>query len=218
MHCFEEVSIAAVSSLSADKTAQLPSNTIGRKVIDSQKRSLNYCPDHLQDPDKRLSLTWPQRLTICIGAAKSLNYLHSGLGEDCSVIHRNVNSHTILLDEKLEAKLSDFSNAIKVGGNQEHIYEEASGSRYYMDPIYLESGFHKIESDVYSLGVVMFELLSGTPTNHRRDIGYGEPQPLINLARIYHDDGLDNIIDPYIKDIIDKRSLRTFKRNCIQMH
>ncbi|GJZ63061.1 protein kinase, ATP binding site-containing protein [Tanacetum coccineum] len=50
--------------------------------------------DHLQDPDKRLSMTSPQRLNICIGAAKALNYLHSGLGEDCSVIHRNVNSHT----------------------------------------------------------------------------------------------------------------------------
>nr|GEV79886.1 protein kinase, ATP binding site-containing protein [Tanacetum cinerariifolium] len=63
---------------------------------------------HLQDRNKRHQLTWAHRLKICLGAVRGLDYLHSGLPEDSKVIHRDVKSSNILLDEIMEAKICDF--------------------------------------------------------------------------------------------------------------
>ncbi|PWA40316.1 Protein kinase, ATP binding site-containing protein [Artemisia annua] len=182
------------------------------KIIVSEYAINQTLDDHLKDHNKVLSLTWPQRLKICLGAAKAINYLHFGLSEDCVLIHRNISSNAILLDENLEAKISSFEYS-KVGDrNQQHIYEKVAGTNYYIDPIYRESGILKKEADVYSFGVVMFELLSGTLAYHPMKIGDDEPLPLINLVRRYYNiDGLDTLIDRQIRDQTDRRSLDTFK-------
>ncbi|GJZ99321.1 protein kinase, ATP binding site-containing protein [Tanacetum coccineum] len=70
--------------------------------------------DHLQDPDKRHSLTWVKRLKICIGAARGLKCLHFGIQTDYRVVHKNVNSECILLDANMEAKVSFLEDSIKV--------------------------------------------------------------------------------------------------------
>ncbi|PWA56431.1 Protein kinase, ATP binding site-containing protein [Artemisia annua] len=167
--------------------------------------------DHLRNPNKLLSLTWPQRLKICLGAAKAINYLHFGL-EDCVVIHRNIKSDAIFLDENLEAKISSVRYSKVTDRNQQHIYESAFSHNNYIDPIYQESGIVKKEADVYSFGVVMFELLTGTLAYNAMKIGDGEPLLLINLVRrYYHVDGLDTLIDRQIRDQTDRRSLDIFK-------
>ncbi|KAL7617693.1 hypothetical protein Lser_V15G03869 [Lactuca serriola] len=63
---------------------------------------------HLQYANKMCDITWTQRLKICLGAAKGLDYLHSGLEEHTRVIHRDFKSANILLDENLVAKICDF--------------------------------------------------------------------------------------------------------------
>ncbi|KAD7477054.1 hypothetical protein E3N88_00190 [Mikania micrantha] len=60
-----------------------------------------------------VNLTWTQRLRISLGVARALSYLHYDEGRDYAIIHCNINSNTILLDEKLEAKLSCFETSIK---------------------------------------------------------------------------------------------------------
>ena len=168
---------------------------------------------HLQDPNKRRQLTWAKRLNICLGAAKGLDYLHSGLGEDNRVIHRDVKSGNILLDDNLEAKICDFGLSKSDSANNQQqttLYTNAAGTNYYMDPIYHGSGVLRTESDVYSFGVVMFELLSGMPAWYRRSFGHDKPQPLMSLVRRYYGYRKDLLIDPQIKDQIDNSSFHTF--------
>ncbi|KAL7617429.1 hypothetical protein Lser_V15G03241 [Lactuca serriola] len=178
-------------------------------------RSLDY---YLVDPIKRRSLTWAQRLKICLGAAKGLDYLHSGLGKDHRVIHRDIKSGNILLDENLEAKICDFGLSTEGPRNQEssQIFTKVSGTNFYMDPIYYGSGILRKESDIYSLGVVFFEMLSGRPAYHQIEFVDGNPQHLINLVRRYYENGPERLIDPDIKDQIDTRSFHTFKEIAYQ--
>ncbi|PWA40578.1 Protein kinase, ATP binding site-containing protein [Artemisia annua] len=182
------------------------------KIIVSEYAIKGSLKDHLRDPNKRLSMTWPQRLKICLGAAKAINYLHMGLRKDYVVIHRNIRSSAIFLDENLEAKIGSFAKSVEVGRNQQHIYEEVVGTSYYIDPIYQESGILEKEADVYTFGVVMFELLSETLADHQMTIGDDKPLPLITLVRRYYNiDGLDKLIDSQIRGQTDRRSLDTFK-------
>ncbi|PWA39210.1 Protein kinase, ATP binding site-containing protein [Artemisia annua] len=177
--------------------------------------------DHLLDPEKLLSLTWPQRLKICIGAAKGLYYLHSVLGEGYSVIHGNFKSRNIWLDENLEAKLCSFYFSREVGVYQKNSLKVGMVNSLYIDPIYMESCFVRPEADAYSFGVVLFELLIGMLANHRKTIGDDKPQNMKILVRRYYEDGLDNLIDPCIRDHIDRRSLRTIREiayKCISLN
>ena len=185
-------------------------------IIVNEYASNGSLEDYLADvlDKKRRSLTWVERLRICIGAAKGLDYLHWGLGENNRVIHRDIKSGNILLDDKLEAKICDFglSKSGSTDKPQSKLYTKAAGTRFYMDPLYHESGMLQKESDVYSLGVVLFEMLTGMLAYYEMAIEKGdEPQFLINLVRRYFDDGLDMLVDPSIKDEMDGRSFHTFK-------
>ncbi|MFS7917970.1 putative protein kinase RLK-Pelle-CrRLK1L-1 family [Helianthus anomalus] len=120
--------------------------------------------DYLSSKEKKVSLTWVQRIKICIDIARGLHYLHTTSENKHKIIHRDIKSANILLSEKWEAKIADFGlskfnplfhmgsiiNASKVAGTQ-----------LYLDPEYDRTGKLKKESDVYSFGVVLFEILSG---------------------------------------------------------
>ncbi|KAL7615601.1 hypothetical protein Lser_V15G03129 [Lactuca serriola] len=168
---------------------------------------------HLQDLNRRCFITWRQRLKICIGAARGLHYLHLGLGESDRVIHRDIKSANILLDDKMVAKICDFGLSKFGPKNQPNgqLYTKVAGTHFYLDPTYHESGILNKASDVYSFGVVMFEMLCGMLAYYARSIGGESPQPLINLVRRYYDNELERLIDPAIKDQIDSRSFDMFK-------
>ncbi|GKF48311.1 serine-threonine/tyrosine-protein kinase catalytic domain-containing protein, partial [Tanacetum coccineum] len=115
--------------------------------------------DHLH---KRLSsLTWVRRLKICIGAARGLDYLHSGSGIEHGVIHRDFKSSNILLHNSWEAKISDFGLSKVIPRNQPSTYVNTlvKGTFGYLDPNYFQTG-RLTKSDVYAFGVVL------TTTNH----------------------------------------------------
>nr|XP_043620162.1 probable receptor-like protein kinase At5g38990 [Erigeron canadensis] len=103
-------------------------------------------------------LSWVERLKICIGAARGLDYLHTGSSIEVGVIHRDVKSSNILLHESLAAKISDFGLA-RIGPiNQPSTYVNTlvKGTFGYIDPNYFATG--KL-TDVYAFGVVLFEVL-----------------------------------------------------------
>ncbi|MFS7909186.1 putative protein kinase RLK-Pelle-LRR-I-1 family [Helianthus anomalus] len=129
--------------------------------------SLNY---RLQKMSNNHYVTWAQRLKICLGVAKGLSFLHTTKGDRQEVVHRDIKSANILLDENFEAKIGDFglSTFLSVSKDYTRYSTTIAGTPGYMDPQYEKDGKLKKESDVYSFGVVMLEILSGTVAYDRK--------------------------------------------------
>ncbi|MFS7990819.1 putative protein kinase RLK-Pelle-LRR-I-1 family [Helianthus anomalus] len=112
----------------------------------------------------KINLTWAQRLQICLDIAHGINYLHTNMEDKPRIIHRDIKSGNILLDENLRAMVADFGLSKIHPKDQQastRYSENAVGTKVYTDPEYLTSYKYKKESDIYSFGVVLFEILCG---------------------------------------------------------
>ncbi|KAM7485610.1 hypothetical protein LguiA_001619 [Lonicera macranthoides] len=161
--------------------------------------------------NNNIPLSWVQRLKICIGAARGLEYLHTGTGIQHRVIHRDVKSSNILLDKNWAAKISDFGMS-KIGpANQSdtHVSTRIVGTFGYLDPDYAFTGSLTRKSDVYSFGVVLFEVLCG-----RLALDRTLPEDQWGLAGWAHycvrKGIVKQIIDPNLKSQIVPHSLLAF--------
>ncbi|KAL4564920.1 hypothetical protein LXL04_028996 [Taraxacum kok-saghyz] len=155
------------------------------------------------------ALTWVRRLNICIGVARGLAYLHDPAGSQQRVLHRDIKSSNILLDENWNAKISDLGLSKFGPANQQYTFlvSRAVGTFGYCDPLYVETGLLTKESDVYSFGVVMFEVLCGRLCIDNKSIH----QSFTELVRkCYKRNNISEIIFSNIKDEVNPCSLKAF--------
>jgi serine/threonine protein kinase len=105
-------------------------------------------------------LPWYVRLRICAEVATALLFLHS---RPEPIVHRDLKPGNILLDQNLVSKVGDMGIAKLVPSNMTLKATLVKGTPGYMDPDYEQNGSLSCESDVYALGIVMLQMLSGLP-------------------------------------------------------
>ena len=117
---------------------------------------------HLHGKDKSLKeqLDWVRRVTIAVQASRGIEYLH---GYACPpVIHRDIKSSNILIDEEHNARVADFGlSLLGPADSSSPLAELPAGTLGYLDPEYYRLHYLTTKSDVYSFGVLLLEILSG---------------------------------------------------------
>ncbi|XP_022963746.1 putative serine/threonine-protein kinase [Cucurbita moschata] len=126
-------------------------------------------------------LPWETRLKIMRGVANGLSYLH-GLSQP--IIHRDIKAGNVLLDSEYEAHIADFGLARMIDSSSSHVSTQFAGTWGYMRPEYRDGvTAATVKADVYSFGILMFEVAMGRRPNlpmvlEDREVG------LIEWARI----------------------------------
>ncbi|CAN6993763.1 unnamed protein product [Brassica oleracea var. botrytis] len=116
---------------------------------------------HLSGKGGRYIINWSTRLRIALETALGLEYLHVGCTPP--MVHRDVKTANILLDENFKAKLTDFGISRSFGGHESQEFTEVAGIHGYIDPEYYRTNRLAEKSDVYGYGVVLLEMITNKP-------------------------------------------------------
>ncbi|MFS7909184.1 putative protein kinase RLK-Pelle-CrRLK1L-1 family [Helianthus anomalus] len=170
------------------------------------------------------SLTWKKRLEIGIDVASGLEFLHGGvlIPRQEMVLHRDMKSGNILLDRNLKAKISNFELSL-ISPNKEDtnyvVEDDPAGTAGYIDPAYLKNDTIRKAADIYSFGVVLFEILCGRLAIPTGVDVQDKEQYLGPLAKnFYEKNKLEELVFEGIKEQIVPLSLSTFAKvayNCL---
>ncbi|CAA7027475.1 unnamed protein product [Microthlaspi erraticum] len=146
-------------------------------------------------------------LRIALGSGKGIAYLHELA--DPPIIHRDIKSNNILLDENLTAKVADFGLSKLVGDPEKtHVTTQVKGTMGYLDPEYYMTNQLTEKSDVYGYGVVMLELLTGKSPIERGKYVVREVKTKMNKSRSLYD--LQELLDTTI--IASSSNLKGFEK------
>ncbi|OAY74896.1 putative receptor-like protein kinase, partial [Ananas comosus] len=146
-------------------------------------------------------LTWENRMKVILGTAKALAYLHEAI--EPKVVHRDIKSSNILIDEEFNGKVSDFGLAKLLGSDKSHITTRVMGTFGYVAPEYANTGMLNEKSDVYSFGVLLLEAVTG-----RDPVDYSRP-PNEWLKMMVGNRRAEEVVDPALEV---KPATRALKR------
>ncbi|XP_071719536.1 probable receptor-like protein kinase At5g59700 [Rutidosis leptorrhynchoides] len=168
--------------------------------------------EYLGPTGKMTNFTWVQRLNLCLDIARGLNYIHTSIDDKQNIIHRDMKSANVLLNEKLEAMIADFglSKTYQANHTASTINtKNIAGTPFYLDPEYEKTGRLKKASDIYSFGVILFEMLCGRLAYDQiylKENGNG----LAPVARRHVKEGkIYEMVDPKIKEERDEENIFT---------
>ncbi|XP_075481415.1 putative receptor-like protein kinase At2g42960 isoform X2 [Primulina tabacum] len=151
------------------------------------------------------TFTWEARMKVLIGTAKALAYLHEAI--EPKVVHRDIKSSNILIDDEFNAKVSDFGLAKLLGSGESHITTRVMGTFGYVAPEYANTGLLNEKSDVYSFGVLLLEAVTG-----RDPVDYGRPANEVNLVEwlkmMVGNRRAEEVVDPDLEVRPTTRSLK----------
>ncbi|CAJ1955556.1 unnamed protein product [Sphenostylis stenocarpa] len=149
-------------------------------------------------------MDWVRRVTIAVQAARGIEYLH---GYACPpVIHRDIKSSNILIDEEHNARVADFGlSLLGPADSSSPLAELPAGTLGYLDPEYYRLHYLTTKSDVYSFGVLLLEILSGRKAI---DMQYEEGNIVQWAVPLIKSGDIASILDPVLKPPPDLDALR----------
>ncbi|XAR51611.1 Non-specific serine/threonine protein kinase [Bertholletia excelsa] len=217
------VKVLASNSRQGEKQFQTEVSVLGRLHHRNLVNLVGYCVDKSQHMliyefmsngslesliygEEKQVLSWDQRLQIALDISHGIEYLHDGAVPP--IVHRDLKSANILLDRSMRAKVADF------GLSKEEVYDGRNsglrGTYGYIDPAYMSTNKFTMKSDIYSFGIILFELITAIHP-HQNLMEY------VNLAAM-SPDGVDEILDERLAgtcNVVEVRSLSSIAHKCL---
>jgi serine/threonine protein kinase len=173
--------------------------------------------EHIHNTSHASMLPWPLRLQIAVETAGAFSYLH--FATSIPIIHRDIKSTNILLDEKYIAKVSDFGASRLIPLDQSQLTTLVQGTLGYLDPEYFHSSQLTEKSDVYSFGVLLAELLTG-----KKALSFDRPDEERNLAMHFvssmNENRLFEILDQQVLkegNVEQLKEIAMLTKRCLQL-
>ncbi|VAH55320.1 unnamed protein product [Triticum turgidum subsp. durum] len=142
--------------------------------------------------ERRGTLNWKQRFNIIVGMARGLAYLHQEF--HVCIIHRDIKSSNVLLDDDFQPKIADFGLARLLPDDHSHLSTRFAGTLGYTAPEYAIHGQLSEKVDTYSFGIVILEIISGRKINDTRT--EAETQYLLESAwKLYENEDVIKLVD-----------------------
>eukprot|EP00268_Persea_americana_P035369 TRINITY_DN3490_c0_g1_i9.p1 TRINITY_DN3490_c0_g1~~TRINITY_DN3490_c0_g1_i9.p1 ORF type:complete len:723 (+),score=114.98 TRINITY_DN3490_c0_g1_i9:286-2454(+) len=202
--------VLRISELRHDNVIELVGYCMehGQRILVYHYCSSQTLEDVLHCDEFNKKLSWNDRIKIALGGARALEYLH----EICQppIMHRNFKSSALLLDDKLTVRASNCGLARLISSasvNELSGYIQSSG---YDAPEFMSSRKYTLQSDIYSFGVIMLELLTG-----RKSYDSSRPRGEHHLARwainqLHDIELLSRMVDPNLSGTYSEKSLSRF--------
>ena len=152
--------------------------------------------------EERGPLPWKWSVNVAIQIASALEMAHKN-----NIIHRDIKPHNIIITEDGVAKVTDFGIAKAVSNSTITAFGTTIGSVHYFSPEHARGGFTDAKSDIYSLGVVMYEMVTGK-------VPFDADTPVSVALKHMQEDPVPPIeLNPHLPEAVNKIILKALKKD-----
>ena len=152
--------------------------------------------------EERGPLPWKWSVNVAIQIASALEMAHKN-----NIIHRDIKPHNIIITEDGVAKVTDFGIAKAVSNSTITAFGTTIGSVHYFSPEHARGGYTDAKSDIYSLGVVMYEMVTGK-------VPFDADTPVSVALKHMQEDPVPPIeLNPHLPEAVNKIILKALKKD-----